>query len=76
MHLVTAIRRAWARRPGALDRGELRSQRGKEKFMGFIGMKGIAVATVGRAMRVDAETKGDSPGETLSDGQIKALASL
>ena len=37
-----------------MDRGaELRAKRGKERFFGAIGMKGIAVATVAKAMLAD-----------------------
>jgi uncharacterized protein YbjT (DUF2867 family) len=52
-------------RPGALDRGPLRDARFKEKLMGWIGMKGIRVGLVGRAIRMDAEGADASPGEHI-----------
>eukprot|EP01052_Picozoa_sp_SAG31_P005856 SAG31_NODE_264_length_18835_cov_7.543553_7_plen_151_part_00 len=61
-------------RPGALDRGaELRAKRGKERFMGAIGMKGLPVVTLAKAMLVDAETCCGGPAPVLDGSQIKAI---
>ena len=67
--------------PGALNRGdELRKQRNAERFMGFIGMTGIDVALVGRALMVDAEQRPDNSEQTTfvvyGDGDIRRLAAM
>ena len=66
-------------RPGALDRGELRQERGKERFMGFIGMSGIPVSTVAKGIRADMEQKneaGESTPAPYGDADIERLAAL
>lgn len=64
--------------PGALDRGELRAQRAKERCMGCFGIRGIDVKLVARAMRADAENADvGSDGTNLAvcgDTEIRAIA--
>ena len=62
--------------PGALDRGELRAQRAKERCLGCLGMRGIDVKLVARAMCLDAEQPGHSSNANLAvygDTEIRAL---
>jgi hypothetical protein len=58
--------------------GPLRAQRMKERCLGAIGMRGIAVALVGQAMRRDAEeaTAVTITEVMLGDREIRELASL
>ena len=64
--------------PGALDRGELRAQRAKERCLGCLGMRGIDVALVARAMRADAEQQRGASIATspavYGDTDIRALS--
>jgi oxidoreductase len=56
-------------RPGMLDRGDLRQARFKEKLAGWVGMKGINVKLVARAMIADAERAGaEDAGVSVLDG--------
>eukprot|EP01047_Picozoa_sp_COSAG01_P051499 COSAG01_NODE_5321_length_4335_cov_3.928234_5_plen_70_part_00 len=56
--------------------GPLRAQRMKERCLGAIGMRGIAVALVGQAMRRDAEEATAVSEVVLGDREIRELASL
>lgn len=66
-------------RPGALDRGQLRKARTKERILGFFGMKGISVSVVARGMVADAEQAemtGDDREEPRSSEVILTNAGL
>jgi oxidoreductase len=64
--------------PGALDRGELRSQRASERCMGCLGMRGIDVKLVARAICVDAEqlsaASSGAATAVFGDDDIRAIA--
>jgi hypothetical protein len=64
--------------PGALDRGDLRAHRAKERCLGCLGMRGIDVKLVARAMCLDAEAAVGSSRTAVvvhDDADIRAIAS-